>query len=188
MVTGERMAAKNELLNTRPHSCISSPAKTLAPCLLVLLTFSESLGAQPPPDPSTIPPPLTHYKGRRIATTMHSRGAPWLVRDKREQEERCSLVLANLGVKRGTTVCDIGCGNGYYTLQLAKMVGPAGRVLAVDIQPEMLKLLEERAASEEITNIEPILSELHDPKFPEGEIELLLRMRSLCTTGDTAMR
>jgi ubiquinone/menaquinone biosynthesis C-methylase UbiE len=124
--------------------------------------------------PASPPPPLTHYKGRRIATTMHYRGAPWLVRERREREERCSLVLANLGVKPGMTVCDMGCGNGYFTLPLAKMVGPTGRVLAVDVQPEMLELLKDRATEERVTNIEPILGEVHDPKLPEGEIDLIL--------------
>lgn len=123
---------------------------------------------------ASAPPALTHYKGRRIATTMHHRGAPWLVRDDREAEERCSLLLANLGVKPGMTVCDMGCGNGFYALQLAKMVGPTGRVLAVDIQPEMLTLLKGRAAKNQITNIEPILGEAHDPKLPEGETDLIL--------------
>ena len=66
---------------------------------------------------------------------MHYAGAPWLVRDNREQEERCSLMLANLGVKRGMNICDMGCGNGFYTLQLAKMVGDRGHLYAVDIQP-----------------------------------------------------
>lgn len=123
---------------------------------------------------ATIPAPLTHYKGRRIATTMHYRGAPWLVRGDREEQERCSLLLANLGVKPGMTICDMGCGNGFYALQLAKMVGPDGRILAVDIQPEMLELLKVRAAKKQIANIEPILGELHDPKLPGGEIDLLL--------------
>jgi ubiquinone/menaquinone biosynthesis C-methylase UbiE len=123
---------------------------------------------------ATAPAPLTHYKGRRIATTMHYRGAPWLLRDDREEQERCSLLLANLGVKPGMTVCDMGCGNGFYALQLAKMVGPDGQILAVDIQPEMLKLLKDRAAKKQITNIEPILSEAHDPKLPEGKIDLIL--------------
>lgn len=149
--------------------------KNFAMFALATLFLAEPVVGQTQVDQSaTIPPPLTHYKGRRIATTMHYEGAPWLVRDNREQQERCSLMLANLGVKRGMTVCDMGCGNGYYTLQLAKMVGPAGRVLAVDIQPEMLKLLEERAAEEQIDNIQPILGELHDPKLPEGEVDLIL--------------
>jgi ubiquinone/menaquinone biosynthesis C-methylase UbiE len=120
------------------------------------------------------PKALTEYKGRRIATTMHYRGAPWLVRDEREREERCSLMLANLGVKPGMTVCDIGCGNGYYSLQLAEMVGPTGRVLAVDIQPEMLDMLRKRAADREVTNIKPILGLPHDPRLPAGKVDLIL--------------
>jgi len=61
------------------------------------------------------PPALKEYMGRRIAQTMHYSGAEWLTRDNREQEERCSLMLANLGLKKGMTVCDMGCGNGFYT-------------------------------------------------------------------------
>ena len=122
----------------------------------------------------TIPPALTHYKGREIAQTMHYRGAPWLTRDNREQEERCSLLLANLGVKAGMTVCDMGCGNGFYSIQLGKMVGPEGRVLAVDVQPQMLEMLRERAAEAGLENIEPILGQLHDPKLPAGKLDLIL--------------
>jgi ubiquinone/menaquinone biosynthesis C-methylase UbiE len=120
------------------------------------------------------PPALTHYKGREIAQTMHYRGAPWLTRDNREQEERCSLLLANLGVKPGMTVCDMGCGNGFYSVQLGKMVGPEGRVLAVDIQPQMLEMLKERAAEAGLENIEPVLGLLHDPKLPAGKVDLIL--------------
>ena len=121
-----------------------------------------------------VPLPLTEYMGRPIAQTMHYEGAPWLIRDSREREERCSLLLANLGVKPGMTVCDMGCGNGFYSLPIARLVGPAGRVLAVDIQPEMLKMLEEREAAGKLTNIDTILGLLHDPKLPEGTVDLIL--------------
>jgi ubiquinone/menaquinone biosynthesis C-methylase UbiE len=121
-----------------------------------------------------IPPALTHYMGREIAQTMHYRGAPWLTRDNREEQERCSLLLTNLGLKRGMTVCDMGCGNGYYALKLAQMVGPEGRVLAVDIQPQMLTMLKESAERAGLENIELILGQLHDPKLPAGEIDLVL--------------
>lgn len=120
------------------------------------------------------PPALTEYMGREIAQTMHYLGAEWLVRDSREREERCSLMIANLGVKPGQTVCDMGCGNGFYTIKLAKMVGPRGQVLAVDIQPEMLDMLKERAAEEKLDNIAPILGELYDPNLPSGKIDLIL--------------
>lgn len=141
---------------------------------LLLLYVTGSTFAQEPQAGAEIPPPLEVYMGRRIAQTMHYLGAPWLIRENRENQERCSLMLANLGVKPGMTVCDMGCGNGFYALQMAKIVGEEGTVLGVDIQPEMLKFLAERAAEEEITNVKPILGTLADPKLPEGEVDIIL--------------
>jgi ubiquinone/menaquinone biosynthesis C-methylase UbiE len=142
---------------------------------LVGLCLIESVWAQRVETPrETIPPASTHYKGRRIADTMHYRGAPWLIRESREREERCSLMLGQLGVKRGQTVGDLGCGNGYYSLQLAKLVGPQGKVLAVDIQPEMLEQLQQRAKEQKLENIRPIQGQVHDPRLPEGQLDLIL--------------
>ncbi len=104
-------------------------------------------GTRPATD-SKLPPARQEYFGRQIAQTMHYTGAEWLIRDVREREERCSLMLANLGVRLGQTILDMGCGNGFYSLPLAKMVGPTGRILAVDIQPEMLVMLRTRAEQE----------------------------------------
>ncbi len=123
---------------------------------------------------SSIPPPLESYKGRRIAQTMHYLGAEWLVRDEREREERCSLMLASLGLKPGMTVCDMGCGNGFYALQMAKIVGEKGHVYAVDIQPEMLKMLNERADKQGVANVSPVLGTFVDPRLPQGKIDLIL--------------
>jgi len=131
-------------------------------------------GASKPGAIEKAPPGRKDYMGRRIARTMHFLGAPWLIRENREDEERCSLMLVNLGVKPGMTVCDMGCGNGFYALKMSKMVGPKGRVLAVDIQPEMLKLLKERAEKEKATNIQRILGKLHDPELPKGKVDLIL--------------
>lgn len=141
---------------------------------LLIVASTLFLSGASPAQSDSVPPPLTHYKGRQIAQTMHYRGAPWLIRDNREQQERCSLMLANLGVEPGMTVCDLGCGNGYYSLQLARMVGPKGRVLAVDIQPEMLKMLMQRAEDAKLSNIEPIRGELHDPHLPTGKVDIIL--------------
>jgi 2-polyprenyl-3-methyl-5-hydroxy-6-metoxy-1,4-benzoquinol methylase len=130
--------------------------------------------AQPGEAAQRIPPALKAYKGRKIAQTMHYLGAEWLTRDNREQEERCSLMLANLGVKRGMAICDMGCGNGFYSLQMAKMTGDEGHVYGVDIQPEMLKLLNERADEQGIRNVSPILGTYSDPRLPKGKIDLIL--------------
>lgn len=125
--------------------------------------------------PAEEPPALKEYQGRRIAQTMHWLGAEWLVRDEREREERCSLMIGSLGVKPGMTVCDMGCGNGFYTVQLAKLVGNKGKVYAVDIQPKMLEFLKERTDKNKVTDtVVPVLGELWDPKLPEGKIDLIL--------------
>ena len=123
---------------------------------------------------SSLPPGLEIYMGRRIAQTMHFTGAPWLIRNTREREERCSLMLANLGIKPGMTICDMGCGNGFHTLKMAKMTGPEGTVMAVDVQPEMLKLLRDRTEKEGMENITPILGSFHNPRLPPNSIDLIL--------------
>src|SRR5689334_21219412 len=104
-------------------------------------------------------PALTHYMGREIAQTMHFAGAPWLTRESRDREEEPAKLMNALHLKPGMTVCDLGCGNGFYTLKLAQAVGPTGKVLAVDIQKEMLDMLNRRAAKAGVKNIEPILGD-----------------------------
>jgi ubiquinone/menaquinone biosynthesis C-methylase UbiE len=105
---------------------------------------------------------------------MHFTGAPWLVRESRQREEDCRMLLEALEVRAGQTVCDMGCGNGFYTLELARMVGDEGLVYAVDIQPEMLRMLAEQAGSEGLTNIRPVLGTPIDPRLPAGTIDLCL--------------
>ena len=147
---------------------------------VALVLAAGRLTAQEAPDipralrPARTPPALQEYKGRRIAQTMHYLGAEWLTRDNREQEERCSLMLANLGVKRGMAICDMGCGNGFHTLQLAQMTGREGHVYGVDIQPEMLKMLNDRADAQGIRNISPVLGTFTDPRLPKGKIDMIL--------------
>lgn len=127
-----------------------------------------------PVDEDTLPPARKTYLGRRIAETMGYGGAQWLIRQNREDEERSSDVMKQLELKPGMVVCDLGCGNGYYSLMMAKAVAPGGKVLAVDIQPEMLHLLELRAKELGTDNLEPVLSSVIDPNLPANSIDLLL--------------
>ncbi|HSI33690.1 MAG TPA: class I SAM-dependent methyltransferase, partial [Tepidisphaeraceae bacterium] len=119
-------------------------------------------------------PGLTHYMGREIAQTMHFAGAPWLTRDSRDREEEPAKLMKALGLKPGMVVCDLGCGNGFYTLKIAQAVGPTGKVLAEDIQPEMLDLLKKRADKAGVKNVEPVLGTTTDPKLPAAKIDLVL--------------
>ena len=131
--------------------------------LLPLLLISASAFAQP-----------ATYKGREIAETMSYHGAPWLIRETREQEEHPRKLLQALNLQPGQTVADIGCGNGFYTLRMAEIVGATGKALAVDIQPEMLEMLGARAREAGISNVEPILGAPGDPKLPESAVDLIL--------------
>jgi ubiquinone/menaquinone biosynthesis C-methylase UbiE len=112
--------------------------------------------------------------GRQIAPPMHFSGAGWLTRPTREREEAPAKLLEALAIKPGQVVCDFGCGNGYHTLQLAKRVGPHGKVYAVDIQPEMLELLKERAGPRGLENIQTILASENDPGLPAATFDLVL--------------
>src|SRR5690606_34633395 len=101
--------------------CLNDLLAALA--VLVAIVLAQPVAAQESQSENKLPddknpPALTHYKGREIAVTMHFTGAPWLVRDEREREERASEMIAALGVKPGQVVCDLGCGNGYHALML----------------------------------------------------------------------
>ena len=120
------------------------------------------------------PPALEEYMSREIAQTMHWRGATWLMREMREKEEKTSEMMGALGVKPGMKVADIGSGNGYHTLRMAKIIGEEGKAYAVDIQPEMLEMLEKRAKEAGIGNVTSIHNSFWDAKLPENSVDLAL--------------
>jgi len=112
--------------------------------------------------------------GRVIAQVMGYEGAAWLERPEREDEEQPSKTIAALDIKPGQVVADVGAGSGYYTVRLAKRVGPTGRVFATDIQQEMLDLLKKRLARERLNNVELVLATDVDPRLPAGQLDLIL--------------
>jgi SAM-dependent methyltransferase len=122
----------------------------------------------------TAKPGVHPISGRRFAQVMGFQGAPWLDREERDVEEEPERAIEALELKPGNVVADIGAGSGYMSVRMAKRVGPTGRVYATDIQPEMLKLLQQRLTRDKITNIVPILGLVDDPKLPEGELDLEL--------------
>ena len=111
------------------------------------------------------------YMGREISLVMGHLGAGWLERPERERQERTDLLIAGLSLSEDFVVADIGAGTGYFTFPVAQRV-PQGRVFSVDIQPEMLARIEQRAARENVANVETILGEEDDPKLPDNEIDL----------------
>ncbi|HLH57039.1 MAG TPA: class I SAM-dependent methyltransferase [Verrucomicrobiae bacterium] len=114
------------------------------------------------------------YMGREIAQVMGHQGADWLERPERELEEQPDKMVGLLGIKPGQVLADIGAGTGYMSRRLALNTGRGGKVLAVDIQPEMLDLLRQNMASAGISNVVPVLGTESDPKLPENAVDLVL--------------
>ena len=112
------------------------------------------------------------YMGREIAKVMTYHGAEWLERAERAKEEQPDLVVAALELKEGMTVADVGAGTGYYSRRIAERVGRGGTVYAVDIQPEMLKLLEREMARHGVSNVKPVLAAPTDLRLPSGTLDL----------------
>lgn len=135
-----------------------------------LLTAVKQAVAAPAPEPLS----YTHYLGRRVAHTMHWKGATWLIRTEREREEATTTMLKELHLKPGMIVADVGCGNGYHAIPMAKDVAPAGKIIGSDIQPEMLQMLKKRAAEANVTNIETVNGTYTSPKLPANTVDRIL--------------
>jgi ubiquinone/menaquinone biosynthesis C-methylase UbiE len=114
------------------------------------------------------------YLGREIALVMGHQAADWLERANRDEEEHTEKLVTLLPVKSGDVVADIGAGTGYFTRRLAGKVGPRGKVLAVDIQPEMLQLLTNKMAELRLTNVVPVLGTITNPNLPAASVDLAL--------------
>jgi ubiquinone/menaquinone biosynthesis C-methylase UbiE len=91
----------------------------------------------------------------------------------RDAWQKPEEVVAKLGLKPGEAVADIGAGSGYFSVRLARAVGPSGKVYAVDIDAAMLKYLEQRAKGEQLGNIQTVLSDPHDPKLAPASVDLI---------------
>ncbi|MDP9053943.1 MAG: methyltransferase domain-containing protein [Acidobacteriota bacterium] len=115
--------------------------------------------------------PVTH---RRIAGVMGADAADWLVRPERESDERPDQALDAIGVRRGSTVADIGAGVGYFTWRLAERVGAGGVVYGEDIQQQMLDLLARNAEARHLTNVKEVLGTPEDPRLPKNSLDLVL--------------
>ena len=146
----------------------------LALVLLALLPLCDiraadyAEGLAPPGVPASAFPAPSRPVARIVNDTWHDEQS----RDKVGEAER---VMNLLGVKPGLTVADIGAGSGYYTVRLAKRVGPEGHVYAEDVVPEYLERLAQRVRSEGLTGtVTLVRGDPHDPQLPAGSVDIAL--------------
>ena len=111
--------------------------------------------------------------GREIAHVMGHQAINWLERDNREAEEAPSRAITELNLSPDAIIADIGAGSGYYTFRLSPLV-PKGKVVAVDIQPEMIAFLEKREKELGLNNVEAHLGAVDSVKLPPNSIDAAL--------------
>ncbi len=114
------------------------------------------------------------YMGREIARVMGHQGIAWLERPEREDEERLSMLVESLKLEPGMVVADIGAGSGVIATRMAKVVAPDGKVMAVDIQKEMLRALEFKCRQLGIENVVPVLGTIKSPNLDPESIDLAI--------------
>jgi ubiquinone/menaquinone biosynthesis C-methylase UbiE len=92
----------------------------------------------------------------------------------RDAWQKPDAVLTAIGVKPGMTVADLGAGTGYFSVHLAKAVGSEGLVLAIDIEPNFVKYMKDRAEKAHIAQMVPVLASPENPNLPSHGVDLVL--------------
>ena len=113
------------------------------------------------------------YMGREIAGVRGHEMAEWFERPDREATDLPDRLVRGLELDSTDVVADIGAGTGYFTFRISSHV-PYGRVLAVDIDEQMLALIEERQRNESVGNVETVLSRVDDPALPDRSVDVAL--------------
>jgi SAM-dependent methyltransferase len=113
------------------------------------------------------------WMGREISRVMGHPGIGWLERTEREKEEAPSKAIALLELAPDAVLADIGAGSGYYSFRIARLL-PQGKVVAVDIQPEMLEFLKVESAKLGVKNVQPHLGAVDDVKLPPASLDAAL--------------
>lgn len=151
----------------------------------MILRQHESVPAVPRPAMVTpTPDPYTRgtaspdgigkfFHGREIAQVMGHPAIGWLERDNREDEEAPSKAIGLIDLAPNAVIADIGAGSGYYSFRLAPKV-PLGRVVALEIQQEMLDFLNKRSAELKIGNVTPHLGTISGLQLPAMSLDAAL--------------
>ena len=144
-------------LGVRPLACLFA-------CLLL-----AACNKAPPEAPRT--PGGFPKADRPVSPVVSSR---WSSEPARDQRREAETVMREAGIAPGMTVADLGAGEGYYTIRLARRVGAKGRVLAEDIVPAYRDALAERVYREQLDNVSVRLGQPADPRLPEHSFDRVL--------------
>ena len=130
------------------------------------------------------PAPVRAQSGSAAPSAERKTSTPYTgdlsIFDSAGRDERLQInrVMDMLGIGPGKNVADIGAGSGWFTVRAARRVTDSGTVYAVDINPEAISYIDQRAKKENLQNIKTILSKPDDPQLPAGRIDAVLMLKT----------
>ncbi len=92
----------------------------------------------------------------------------------RDVWQQPDTVIADLGIRPGMVVADLGAGTGYFSVRIGRAVGSRGSVLALDVEPNLVAYMRERAAKEKLPQMKAALVAPDDPGLPPRGVDLVL--------------
>ena len=140
------------------RSCVAASVWLLAAVLS---------GCSTPPGPAAPPgPPLAHGSDAPANRLFPAQDLGLIEPPDRDQWQPPEVIMDHLNIAEAASVADIGAGGGWFTIALARRVGPNGVVFAEDVQPPMVDMIRRRARRENLSNVIAVLGAADDPKLP----------------------
>jgi len=121
-----------------------------------------------------LPHAQSQQQGGHVARLFPPSDLGLLDAPDRDLWQRPDQIMAAMGIADASVVADIGAGSGWFTIRLARRVGPQGLVYAQDVQKEMINAISRRVGREGFTNVKPVLGLTNDPRLPAGSIDAAL--------------
>jgi predicted methyltransferase len=161
---------------------MSSPPMTCrlpVAALVIALSACHPTPATSPTAPSAAPPvTVAHLEGTHAPLVHRFQAAEQWAREfddpRRDEWQKPQEIIAAMKLESGMVVADLGAGTGYFEPWLARAVAPAGSVLAVDVEPDMVRYLNERVQREHLAIVRPALVATDDPKLAPGSVDRIL--------------
>lgn len=127
---------------------------------------------------SALPSASPHLEGAHDPLVHRFQTAEQWAREfddpKRDAWQKPQEIVAAMKIEPGMTVADLGAGTGYFEPWLSRAVGSNGSVLALDVEPDMVRYLGERVSREHLANVRPALVATDDPKLAAGSVDRIL--------------
>jgi arsenite methyltransferase len=139
--------------------------------LAIALLLPAMLFAQSAPKPKTAEEINKLHQDSKAYIAM-------LDNPQRDAEQKPNEVIAALGLKNGEAIADIGAGSGYFAFRFARSVGSAGRIYAVDTDPDMILHMNRRIRELKLSNVVTVLSAPDDPLLQDGSVNRIF----ICNT------